>query len=78
MARSVAVSEVTKGASWRGAAGSAAGAAPADLAQALTLLADGDVEVDDLVTHTLPLDEIVTGFGLVADADESVKVIIEP
>jgi L-iditol 2-dehydrogenase len=54
------------------------GAAPGDLAEAMDLIASGRVEVDDLVTHTLPLDDIVTGFGLVADADESVKVIVEP
>jgi L-iditol 2-dehydrogenase len=54
------------------------GAAPSDLDAALALLADGDVTVDDLVTHRLPLDEIVEGFQLVSDADESVKVIIEP
>jgi L-iditol 2-dehydrogenase len=54
------------------------GAAPADLTTALNLLAARRVRVDDLITHTLPLDEIVQGFKLVADAGESVKVIIEP
>ncbi len=54
------------------------GAAPADLATALRLLATGRVAVNDLITHRLPLDEIVRGFKLVADADESVKVIVEP
>jgi L-iditol 2-dehydrogenase len=54
------------------------GAAPADLATALNLLATKRVPVDDLITHTLPLDEIVRGFKMVADADESVKVIVEP
>jgi L-iditol 2-dehydrogenase len=54
------------------------GAAPADLATALDLIAAGRVAVADLVTHRLPLDDIVRGFGLVAEADRSVKVIIEP
>jgi len=53
------------------------GAAPSDLQTALTLIASGRVEVDDLVTHRLPLDRIGEGFKLVADASESVKVVIE-
>lgn len=54
------------------------GAAPGDLAAALDLIATRRVEVDDLVTHRLPLDRIAEGFSLVAAADESVKVVIEP
>ncbi|TLM78539.1 MAG: zinc-binding dehydrogenase [Actinobacteria bacterium] len=54
------------------------GAAPIDLAHALELIADGSVRVDDLVTHRLPLDRIAEGFALVADASESVKVVVEP
>ena len=45
------------------------GAAPADLATALDLIATGRVGVDDLITHRLPLDDIVRGFALVAEAD---------
>lgn len=54
------------------------GAAPADLSMALDLIADGRVDVADLVTHRLPLDRAAEGFQLVAAAGESVKVIIEP
>jgi L-iditol 2-dehydrogenase len=54
------------------------GAAPADLATALGLIATRRVAVADLVTHRLPLDDIVRGFALVAKADRSVKVIVEP
>ena len=54
------------------------GAAPADLATALGLIATGRVAVADLITHRLPLDDIVRGFALVAEADRSVKVIVEP
>ncbi len=54
------------------------GAAPGDLARALELIESGEVRVGDLVTHKLPLDEIERGFQLVADASESVKVIVEP
>jgi L-iditol 2-dehydrogenase len=54
------------------------GAAPEDLATAMDLIATGRVRVDDLVTHRLPLDRAAEGFGLVASAGESVKVIVEP
>ena len=54
------------------------GAAPADLSMALDLIATGRVRVDDLVTHCLSLDRAAEGFGLVASASDSVKVIIEP
>jgi L-iditol 2-dehydrogenase len=54
------------------------GAAPADLAMAMELIASGRVRVDDLVTHRLPLDRSAEGFGLVASAGESVKVVVEP
>ena len=54
------------------------GAAPADLQMALDLIATGRVRVDDFVTERLSLDEIARGFGLVCDACDSVKVIVEP
>jgi L-iditol 2-dehydrogenase len=53
------------------------GAAPADLSMALDLIAAGRVRVEEMVTHRLPLERIQEGFGLVADAAESVKVIVE-
>ena len=53
------------------------GAAPADLAMALELIASGRVEVTDLITHRLPLDRAQEGFQLVASAGESVKVVLE-
>lgn len=54
------------------------GAAPADLETALDMIATGRVEVDDLVTHRLPLERIAEGFRLVAEADACVKVVVEP
>jgi len=54
------------------------GAAPADLATALSLIATGRVRVTDLITHRLPLEETARGFELVAEASESVKVVITP
>ena len=53
------------------------GAAPADLAMAMDLIATGRVHVDDLITHRLPLERAAEGFALVADAGESVKVVVE-
>jgi len=34
--------------------------------------------VDDMITHQLPLKDIGTGFQLVMDGRESIKVIIKP
>jgi len=54
------------------------GAAPADLQMAMDLIASGRVAVTDMITHRLPLERAQEGFGLVAGAEESVKVVIEP
>lgn len=51
---------------------------PPDIAEAMNLIESGDVIVDDLITHWLPLREIVKGFALVSDGRESIKVIIRP
>ncbi|MFH1721877.1 MAG: alcohol dehydrogenase catalytic domain-containing protein [Candidatus Altiarchaeota archaeon] len=49
-----------------------------DLRQALELISKGLVEVEDLVTHRLSLNETGLGFKLVSEGKESIKVIIEP
>lgn len=54
------------------------GAAPSDLAAALELIRHRRVAVSDLVTHHLPLADTGEGFRLVAEAGESIKVIVEP
>ncbi|MEW5937918.1 MAG: alcohol dehydrogenase catalytic domain-containing protein [Candidatus Thermoplasmatota archaeon] len=54
------------------------GAAPRDLKEALELLRSGRIKVRDMITHTLPLSGIGEGFRLVAEAGESLKVIVEP
>jgi L-iditol 2-dehydrogenase len=54
------------------------GASPDDLKASVELLASGAVNVDDLVTHRLTLEETGKGFQLVANAQDSLKVIIEP
>lgn len=49
-----------------------------DLTDAIELLSTGKVKVEDMITHKLPMDETAKGFKLVAEAKESMKVIIEP
>ena len=51
---------------------------PPDIIEAIKLIASRDVVVDDLITHRLPLTDIVKGFQLVTDGRESIKVIIRP
>lgn len=54
------------------------GASPQDMEKAVELLAGGKVLVDRLVTHRLALAETGKGFQLVANARDSLKVVIEP
>ena len=54
------------------------GASPKDLSQALNLIAARKVRVGEMITHRLSLAEAGRGFKLVADAGESLKVVIEP
>jgi len=51
---------------------------PPDITEAMKLLESGNIVVDDLITHRLPLADIAFGFQLVSDGRESIKVIIEP
>ncbi len=51
---------------------------PDDTAASIELLRTGRVKVRDLITHRLGLAETTLGFKLVAEAKDSVKVIIEP
>jgi len=54
------------------------GASPADIQIAIDLISNGRVNVNEMITHRLSLSEAGKGFRLVAKADESIKVIIEP
>ena len=54
------------------------GAAPVDLAEALSLIEKKRVNMKDLITHKLPLQKIQEGFDIVAKAKDSIKVVIEP
>jgi L-iditol 2-dehydrogenase len=54
------------------------GAAPADLEDSLGVLASGRLNVKDMITHRLSLREAQEGFRLMAEAGQSLKVILEP
>jgi len=49
-----------------------------DITEAIKLLKNKKVKVNDMITHKLPMDETPKGFKLVANAKDSIKVIIEP
>ncbi|MFQ5851613.1 MAG: zinc-dependent dehydrogenase [Candidatus Binatia bacterium] len=51
---------------------------PQDITEAIDLLRDGQVRVGEMITHRLGLSEAGLGFQLVAHAQDSVKVIIQP
>ena len=51
---------------------------PGDHITALELIRAGRVPVGEMISHRLALSETATGFQLVAKAEESLKVIIEP
>lgn len=51
---------------------------PKDHIKALKLIRDKKINVNDMITHRLPLKETQVGFKLVEEAKESIKVIIHP
>jgi len=51
---------------------------PPDIDAAIELISRGEIVVEDMITHTLPLHEIVKGYQLVAEGKASIKVIIKP
>ncbi len=51
---------------------------PQDIEEALDLIANRIIKVDDLITHRLPLKDADRGFRLLLAGDESLKVIIKP
>ncbi len=54
------------------------GAAPRDSWEALRLLQSPAMNVGEMITHRFPLAQTGEGFRLVADAGDSIKVIIHP
>ncbi len=54
------------------------GGSPQDIVMAIDLIRAGRVPVHEMITHRLGLGETDWGFQLVANAGESIKVIVEP
>jgi len=54
------------------------GNSPLDATVAIALIREGRVPVKEMITHRLSLAETGLGFQLVAEAGESLKIIIEP
>ncbi|MFZ0943051.1 MAG: zinc-dependent dehydrogenase [Syntrophobacteraceae bacterium] len=51
---------------------------PPDIEEAIKLIESGEIEVADMITHRLGLEDIAKGFELVLDGTRSIKVIIRP
>lgn len=51
---------------------------PRDMTAAIELISSGRINVNEMITHKLPLSRTAEGFGLVVGAGQSMKVIIEP
>jgi L-iditol 2-dehydrogenase len=54
------------------------GAGPDDLRAAIELIRSGAINVGEMVTHRVPLSEIIQGFKLVSEARDSLKVVVIP
>jgi len=54
------------------------GAGPDSIKTAIHYIEKGFINVGELITHTVPLSEIMRGFRLVSDAGNSLKVVIIP
>lgn len=54
------------------------GNSPYDAMVAIELLRAKRIPIQQMITHRLPMDQIGLGFRLVAEAADSIKVIIEP
>ncbi|HEC87019.1 MAG TPA: alcohol dehydrogenase [Thermoplasmatales archaeon] len=52
--------------------------APRDIMEAIEALKSKTIEVKDMITHRIGLEEIQKGFDLVAEAKESIKVVVVP
>ena len=51
---------------------------PEDIIEAIQLIRDRRIRVREMITHRLGLSEAGFGFDLVARAEQSIKVILEP
>lgn len=63
---------------WRNELGivSSYGAAPVDLEEALGLISNGKIDVSDMITHRLKLEDIQKGFKIAGEAKDSLKVVL--
>jgi len=51
---------------------------PRDILAAIEIIASKRIDVEPMITHRLPLERTGQGFSLVAEAADSMKVIVEP
>ncbi|MBE0649010.1 MAG: alcohol dehydrogenase catalytic domain-containing protein [Bacteroidales bacterium] len=51
---------------------------PPDIEEAIELIASGNIFVDDLITHRLPLSETAKGFQMLLEGGDAVKIIVNP
>jgi len=51
---------------------------PPDIERAIDLISKGTIDVDDLITHKLPLKDADKGFSMLKNGSESLKIIIKP
>jgi L-iditol 2-dehydrogenase len=51
---------------------------PPDIEEAMDLIASGAIQVDDLITHRLPLKDTAEGFRMLLEGSSSLKIIIQP
>ena len=54
------------------------GAAPQDLEESLTVLSQKKLNVVDMITHRFSIQQAAEGFRVMAEAGQSLKVILEP
>jgi len=54
------------------------GGSPRDIRESINLVREKRLDVADLITHVLPLAKAADGFRLVAQARESIKVVLRP
>jgi len=54
------------------------GAAPVDLEEALELIKDGKINVKDMITDRVRLEDIQRGFKIAGEARDSLKVVVVP
>ena len=67
--------QLVTGRSWRGSAfGGARGRT--DVPRIVDWYMDGKINIDDLITHTMPLDEINSGFDLMHEG-KSIRAVVE-